>query len=154
MIEIGWREKIFEDAAEVAEVVSDNYGIAGKIFVQLLDSDDSKERAREIYKKYYRSIGPISTEKQAMAAATILTADELATEWIFCDGNALTVTEISKYLQTKENVDMNLRAYNYLIETIAGNKSKFEDGDKGSAEQWGIMEEDYVNLISKYFNRI
>lgn len=154
MIEIECREKIFEDAAEVAEVVSDNYGIAGKIFVQLLDSDDSKERAREIYKKYYRSIGPISTEKQAMAAATILTADELATEWIFCDGNALTVTEISKYLQTKENVDMNLRAYNYLIETIAGNKSKFEDGDKGSAEQWGIMEEDYVNLISKYFNRI
>ena len=83
MIEIECREKIFEDAAEVAEVVSDNYGIAGKIFVQLLDSDDSKERAREIYKKYYRSIGPISTEKQAMAAATILTADELATEWIF-----------------------------------------------------------------------
>lgn len=154
MIEIECREKIFEDAAEVAEIVSENYGHAGKIFVQLLDSDDSRDRAREIYKKHYRNIGPISTEKQAMAAATILTADELATEWIFGDGCALTISEIGEYLQTKEDVDMNLRAYNYLIETIAGNKSKFESEDKGSAEQWGTMEEDYVNLISKYFNRI
>ena len=86
-----------------------------------------------------------------MAAAAILTADELATKWIFCDGNALTVADISKYLQTKESVDMNLRAYNYMVEVVAGNKAKFESD---SPEVWGKISDGYVYMISRNFNKL
>lgn len=151
IIEIECKDKVFKDAPMVADIVTSNYGFAGKYFVQLLSSDDAKEEANQIYKKYYRSLGVGSTEKQTMAAAAILTADELATRWIFCDGNQLTVDEISKYLHTKESVDVNLRAYNYMVETVAGNKSKFEPDNP---EIWGNITDGYVNMIVRNFNKI
>lgn len=151
IIEIECKEKVFQDAPMVADMVSENYGFAGKKFVQLLDSDDAREEANRIYKKYYRSLGVGSTEKQTMAAAAILTADELATKWIFCDGNALTVADISQYLQTKESVDMNLRAYNYMIEVVAGNAAKFE---QDNPEIWGKISDGYVYMISRNFNKL
>lgn len=53
---------------------------------------------KELYEKNYEAcLKNNTTEKQAMAAAIIVTADALATEWIFKDGRALTVEEISEF---------------------------------------------------------
>lgn len=151
IIEIECRDKVFEDAPKVADIVTENYGFAGKMFVMFLNSDDAKEEANRLYKKYYRELGVGSTEKQTMAAAAILTADALATKWIFADNRALTVNDIAPYLHSKESVDANVRAYDYLYETIISNKSKF---GADTLESWGKIDGDYICIIKKTFNQI
>lgn len=151
IIEIECRDKVFEDAPKVADTVSENYGFAGKLFVTLLDSEDAKEEANRLYKQFYRELGVGSTEKQTMAAAAILTADTLATNWIFVDDRSLTINDIMPYLHSKESVDANARAYDYLYETVIGNKAKFSPD---SPDCWGSMVGGYVNVIKRNFNQI
>ena len=146
IIEIECRDKVFEDAPKVADTVSENYGFAGKLFVTLLDSEDAKEEANRLYKQFYRELGVGSTEKQTMAAAAILTADTLATNWIFADDRPLTINDILPYLHSKESVDANARAYDYLYETVIGNKAKFSPD---SPDCWGSMVGGYVNVIKR-----
>lgn len=88
IIEIECRERLFDDAVELLDVIRANYGQAGKLFMGFMSADQSKEKAISLYKQFYREMGTASTEKQTMAAAIILTADALATEWIFAtDGD-------------------------------------------------------------------
>lgn len=51
-----------------------------------------------------------TTEKQALAASIILTADQLIDEWIFKDGQKLKLTDIEPFLSTKKDVSANERA--------------------------------------------
>ena len=55
-----------------------------------------------------------TTEKQAMAAAIILTADKLCCEWMFGDMPPLTVDEIADFLQTKPSAGE--RGYQYICD--------------------------------------
>lgn len=152
IIEIECKDRIFEDAPKVADTVMANYGHAGKAFIAFLSSNDSKEKALQLYKKFYKELGENSTEKQTMAGALILTADALATEWIFCDDRALTVEDISKYLHSKASVDVCARAYDYLYEKVIANIKKFGSDEH---DRWGsLSEERYVNIIKNDFNRI
>lgn len=151
IIEIECRDKVFHDAAKVADIVTENYGFAGKMFVMFLDSEDAKKEAVTLYKKFYRELGTGSTEKQTMAGAAILAADTLATKWIFADDRALTVRDILPYLHSKESVDANARAYDYLYETIISNKSKF---GADAIESWGKIDGDVIYIIKRTFNQI
>ena len=88
-----------------------------------------------------------------MAGAVLLTADTLATEWIFQDGKALTIEDISDYLQTKTEVDINERAYNYICETIAANSNRFNPANE-NGEIWGKIVDDQAYIIRSVFERI
>lgn len=152
IIEIECRDKVFDDAPKVADAVSNNYGHAGKMFVDLLSREGQVEDAVRIYKKYYRLVGHDSTEKQAMAAAVILTADELATKWIFHDERNLAVEDMNRWLQTKDVVDVNRRAYDYILDVVDGNRSKFLPDNP---EQWGYISDDgYINMFPRNFKKI
>lgn len=152
IIEIECKERIFTDAPRVADTVMSNYGHAGKAFIALLSFDEAKEKALSLYKKFYKELGEMSTEKQTMAGAIILAADALATEWVFCDDNALTVKDISKYLHSKNSVDVCARGYDYLYEKVISNIKKF-GGDEH--DRWGSLTDDrYVNIIKSDYNRI
>lgn len=128
IIEIECREKLFEDASGLLDCIRSNYGHAGKLFMGFLSTDAAKEKAIGLYKQFYRELGTSSTEKQTMAAAAILTADALATEWLFCDGRGLTVSDIDKYLHTRETVDSGARGYEYVYDFYVSNAAKFETG--------------------------
>jgi hypothetical protein len=155
IIEIECRGKLFEDAPAVADVVRKNYGHAGKIFVMLLSNDGAKEEAVRLYKEFYNALGTDSTEKQTMAAAILLTADALATKWIFTDGNALKVDDIDKYLHSKESVDVNLRAYEYFRDMIAANHYKFIDGGRPpTGECWGSLSGRKTNVLKTIYEKI
>jgi uncharacterized protein (DUF927 family) len=155
IIEIECRSKLFDDAPAVADVVRKNYGHAGKIFVMLLSNEGAKEEAVRLYKEFYNALGTDSTEKQTMAAAVLLTADALATKWIFSDNNALKIEDIDKYLHSKESVDVNLRAYEYLKDTIASNHYKFIiNGTVPNYECWGSLSGGKTNLLKTVFEKI
>jgi len=155
IIEIECKEKLFADAPYVADVIRNNFGHAGKLFIMFLDNENAKKEANRLYKQFYDALGSDTTEKQTMAAATILTADALATKWIFCDGNALKVDEIEKYLRTKESIDINIRAYDYLRDIIAANYYKFnKPGETASTECWGSVSGGKINIIQSIFEKI
>jgi len=155
IIEIECRGKLFEDAPAVADVVRKNYGHAGKAFILLLSQAGAKEEAIRMYKDFYNALGTDSTEKQTMAAAIILTADTLATKWIFADDNALKSEEIEKYLRTKESIDINVRAYEYFKDMIASNHYKFIDTGKAPvSECWGSISGGKTNILKSIFEKI
>ena len=155
IIEIECKGKLFENAPSVADAVRKNYGHAGKMFILLLSQEGAKDEAVRLYKEFYNSLGTDSTEKQTMAAAIILTADALATKWIFADDRALMVEDVDKYLHTRESVDVNLRAYEYLKGTIASNHYKFTiNGVAPTYECWGTISGGKTNLIKPIFEKI
>ena len=152
IVEIECTEKLFPDPMGLLAVIRQNYGSAGKLFVEKLQEEGAAQRVKELYTRFYKEIVQSdTTEKQAMAGAVILAADRLADEWIFEDGKALQYEEIAEYLHAKSEVDVNERAYDYICETIAANAQKF-GGD--ALESWGRFSGNQVQIIRSIFEKI
>ena len=146
--------KIIEDGHTTAGILRKNYGFAGKEFVERLYQDRITERAAELYKKHFRALSENdTTEKQAMAAAVILTADELATEWIFQDGRAITEQEISQFLASRAAVSSGRRGYDYFCDWAAQNANRLR-GDVEMGDVYGTISGDQVCIIRSVFNRV
>jgi hypothetical protein len=155
IIEIECEDKLFKDASAVADILRKNHGHAGKIFIMLLRNEGAKEEVERLYKEFYHSFGIGATEKQTMAAAAILTADALATKWIFSDNRALKVDDIEKYLSTKESIDTNLRAYEYFRDNVAANYYKLAvKGNSLVGECWGSVSGGKINVLKSIYEKI
>ena len=127
VIEIDCKEeKLFEDPQRTVSVVSQNYGYAGRVFVERLSNPENLKLARELQREYYKKLasGDV-TEKQALAASLILTADKLADMWIFYSEDNLTAKDIIPYLSTKTEVDVNRRALEWFYGWVAENGNAF-----------------------------
>ena len=146
--------KIIEDGHTTAGILRKNYGFAGREFVERLYQEGNTERAAELYKKHFRALSENdTTEKQAMAAAVILTADELATEWIFQDGRAITEQEISQFLASRAAVSSGRRGYDYFCDWAAQNANRLR-GDVEMGDVYGTISGDQVCIIRSVFNRV
>lgn len=146
--------KIIEDGHTTAGTLRKNYGFAGREFVERLYQEGNTERAAELYKKHFRALSENdTTEKQAMAAAVILTADELATEWIFQDGRAITEQEISQFLASRAAVSSGRRGYDYFCDWAAQNANRLR-GDVEMGDVYGTISGDQVCIIRSVFNRV
>lgn len=146
VIEIECTSRLFEDPQLVANSVRRNYGFAGKQFVDHLD-EDALHRAEALYQKLYKEFSEgSSTEKQAMAAAMLVTADRLATDWIFKDEQALTVEEVSKFLSSKSSVSAGKRGYEYMCDWVAQNSNKFSI-DAKQGDVYGVIEPEAIGAV-------
>lgn len=158
IIDVEYSKAIFDDPVYVAETVKKNYGYAGKKFVEAICRDDNMSRIREKNREYTRELQKSeSTDKQSMAASLILTADYFATEFIFKDGNNLTVNDIKPFLSTKTDVSQNLRAYEYIMDTVAMNENKFASdiaAVKEGIEVWGKIDDNYIYFNSTKFKAV
>jgi len=150
-------EKLFNDPVGVVDVVKKNYGFAGKMFIEYLKDDDNKKYAVDKQKSFYKElVKGESTEKQAMAASVILTADYLINEWIFQDDQLLKISDIAPYLTTKSQVSAGERAYEFLFDFVAINKKKFSSNVNGvyDSEVWGSTDSYYIYFIKTQFDKI
>lgn len=159
IVEIECVDKLFDDPRGVVDVVKRNYGHAGKQFVEILNEPGVLETATEIYNVYYEELGKSdTTEKQAMAAAAILTADAILTANMFKDDAGLTVEDIAPFLQDKTSVSVNQRAYDYLREYIAANANRFARDDGAVTDEhgevWGRIRSGHISIIRSIYNRI
>lgn len=145
---------VVQDGHRTSNALRDNYGFAGKKFIERLQQEGSIQKAKDLYDDFFQQCcATEATDKQAMAASALLTADALATEWIFQDGNALTVRDISEFLKTKARVSLMQRGYDSLCDWIVINANKMrgvQDGDKG--ECYGIVENGIAYIIRSAFN--
>lgn len=157
IIEFECSEKIYHDLVGICAVINQNYGFAGREFVEYLQKDGVLEGVSFLQKEFYRELlKSDSTDKQAASASAILVADFIATSIIFEDNHGLTVDDIIKIMAKKEDVNVNSRAYSYINELIARNPSRFKANEYGeySGEVWGKI--DYngdVYIIKSVFDR-
>lgn len=141
IIEIECCEDIYENPAEINSTVTKNYGFAGRVFVGNLKqytSDDLKKMKSEIEKGFDGFNFPA---KQVMAISTLLLADKLATEFIFKDGQELTVEDVVDIPTRKKDVSEGQRCYEFLLESIVVYGQHF-DAQYDSIDQWGFKERD------------
>jgi len=156
IIEFECAEKVYSDLVGICAVIQANYGFAGREFAAYLQTDGAFERVSALQKEYFRALlASDSTDKQAASASAILAADHIATELIFQDGNNLTVGDMAEIMTKKDDVNANIRAYNFIFELVTRNPNRFKTNDFGDyqGEVWGKTEEDCVYIIKSVFDR-
>ncbi len=156
VIEFECDEKVYSDLVGICAVISQNYGFAGREFVEFLQQDGMFEAVNAIQKEYYRELlKSDSTDKQAASASAILAADAIATELIFKDGNNLTVSDLEKIMTKKSEVNVNQRALEFVYELAERNPNRFKANEFGDyqGEVWGKKEDDCIYFIKSVFDR-
>lgn len=156
IIEFECTEKVYHDLVGLCSIIQNNYGFAGREFVEYLQSDGAVDRVNRLQKEYFRELlKSDSTDKQAASASAILAADHIATELIFKDGNNLTVEDMAKIMTKKSDVDVNARAYDFALQLVARNPNRFSANNFGDyqGEVWGRLENDCIFFIKSVFDR-
>ena len=151
-------DAVIKDGQRISSMLKQNYGFAGQIFVDKLYSSEAVlAQVRAIYNDNFRELRQgDSTEKQAMAAAAILTADQLATMWIYKDNGEtlLTAEEIGKFLASSDSVSAGKRAYDWLCDWVASNVNHFYSGEFApGSEIFGVLENGKAYINRGIFNR-
>lgn len=157
-IECSASEKVIEDGHKTTQVIKNNYGFAGRDFVSILySSEGMQELVRNEFSVLYKQLCTNdTTEKQAMAAALILTADKFFCQWILGTKDYLSIDDISGYLATKREVSVGERGYNYICDWIATNQKRFETTQSApeNGEIYGKFGNDgYVYIIRSVFKK-
>lgn len=147
-------QQLFENPREAVGIMSENYGHAGRYFVSLLQNNI--ELARDLQEDYLAQLRRTDvTDKQALSASLLLAADHLAAMWMFGDEDRLTVDEILPFLSTREQVDINARALDWLYGWVAENVNNFVGhGEYETGKVYGRLEEDKIMIIRKTFNEV
>lgn len=150
-IECSPSEKVIMDGQRVAGELRKNYGFAGRAFVRKLAETGVFDAIEDKYRTAFKTLSESdTTEKQAMAAAMVVVADELITEWFFKDGKPLTVGQISTFLQTKASVSAGERGYRYMCDWVAQNGARMRAGIE-TGDVYGVIDGDWAFIISKVF---
>lgn len=147
VIEVEVTKPIYESGYMVANTVRENYGWAGKEFIDFV-KQISVEELRIRYKRIFNEIMQKcdTTDKQAYSMALILLADDLSCSCIFPEDTPIRVEQVSKYLHSNKAVDIAERAYEWCINWIARNQNRFSPEQSG--EIWGKIENDFA-LVNK-----
>lgn len=154
-VECGANNVVIKNGMEISAVVKQNYGYAGRDFVRKIQFDDTMKSIKEIYSEYFKMLCQSdTTEKQAMAAALILTADYVADAAIFKSGLVTTVEEMSRFLQTKRSVSAGERGYQYVCDWVAANSNRFKTGEENNSEVFGVIQDDHAYIIRSKFDEI
>lgn len=151
-------QKIFRDPVDVVARIKNNYGGAGAVFVQWLQEKGNLDKVIEIRKQFNQELnnrGDV-TDKQAMSASLILTADKLIETLFFNDGICLTVDDIKPFLVTKNDVDQNKRCYEFLNDYVVANYNRFNEAKTGGyiGDVFGDARSDRTYFIKSKFDVI
>jgi len=133
-------QKVVRDGQGTANAVKSNYGHAGRIFVEKADF----EKAKQLYEKYFETLSQgETTEKQSMAAALIMAADELTSEMFF-DTEPLEISQMTAFLKSKASVSVGERGYQYMCDWVAMNIRNFilptDSGDNIPQKIYGVAD--------------
>ena len=160
-------QNYFEDFNEIMETCCNNYGFAGKEFVEAMSDPEVVKQLRVVQKSLFDELSRNTriNEKQLLSASVLLTADFFADVLLFKDNRALTCEDIIPYLTTKESVDVQARCYEYVMGAIGENQMNFivynPDGRETMPTQkiWGIIDqrrnaENACYIVKTAFDRL
>lgn len=156
-IECKSAQAVIKDGMRISGAVKRNYGFAGRKFVERLYQPGVIDQVSERYRELFRILSDRdTTEKQAMAAAAIILADELACQWIFGGTQQpLTIEQISEFLSSKAAVSAGDRGYKYLCDWVTQNSNKLcGRSENPNIEVLGALEDGRAYIIRSVFERI
>jgi hypothetical protein len=154
---------LFENGNQVVETIKQNYGFAGRMFIDLI-SELGIGQIKDMQQDFLRRINSRAKElevekeeKQSLPMSILLTADKLAADYIFKDGNYLDFNTCVDLLKNKGEVSENERAYEFILSEVAINMNKFKPDiftGEYRGDIWGVIEGGYIIIISNAFNKI
>lgn len=155
-IECKSAQAVIKDGMRISGAVKRNYGFAGRKFVERLYQPGVIDRVSERYRELFRILSDRdTTEKQAMAAAAIILADEMACQWIFSGQQPLTIEQVSEFLASKAAVSAGDRGYKYLCDWVTQNSNKLcGRSENPNIEVLGALEDGRAYIIRSVFERI
>lgn len=155
-IECKSAQAVIKDGMRISGAVKRNYGFAGRRFVERLYQPGVIDQVSERYRELFRILSDRdTTEKQAMAAAAIILADELACQWIFSGQQPLTIEQVSEFLASKAAVSAGDRGYKYLCDWVTQNSNKLcGRSENPNIEVLGALEDGRAYIIRSVFERI
>ena len=153
---------IFENGNHVVETIKNNYGFAGRMFIDVIEQigiDKIKEIQQDFLEKIAdraKELEVEKEEKQSLPMSILLAADKIATDYIYEDGIYLGFNSCVDLLKNKGEVSENERAYEFILSEVAINMNKFKPDMMGEYrnEVWGAFEGGYIIIINNAFNKI
>lgn len=133
LVEVNTDDGVVDDGREAAMFVNENYGHAGRTFIDYVKTQDVKAR----YKEIFRTVDGV-TAKQAMAATLLLLGDSLARECLFPYERPYVWSDIEDLFLDAEEVSVSERAMEFTRGWIVQNKKYFMRDS--TVECWGVME--------------
>ena len=155
----------------VCKVIDNNYGFAGKDFIDAVLEIGWTEIAR-IQQEFYSQIETLTDgkkeEKQLLPLSVLLTADKIATDYLFKDGIYMDPAELIVQLKDREDVSEYARAYEWLKSELAvycnhfvrWTSRKNKDGEYVSEQTivsgdvWGKIDGDYTYIYKSIFDEL
>lgn len=151
---------IFENGNAVVEILKDNYGFAGVKFIDLI-KDLPTEAINNIRKDFEQKIKEEAKrqqsekeEKQILPMSLLLTADKLATDYIFEDGIYLDLPTMVAQLKDVDQVSEGLRGYREIMDYYEVYAGKFSSKNEFKPESWGYEEDGYLNVVPMIMKNI
>ena len=152
ILEVECGENVYNDPQHTAELLKKNYGFAGKKFVEIIKSM-SDEEIRTIQKGFKEQLfDSDKMQKQSISLSIILTADKIATDFIFKDGCHISLEEAKETLVDRNTLSDNERCYQYLLDKIAMNEQRFDMETR--IEKWGVLENGYAVIYNQAFEEL
>lgn len=151
VVDVTVAEAIFPDPHEVVNIIKSNYGHAGKQFVEMLSKENFDELKQEA-NRISKSLQDDGVQaKQADSGAVLIIADRLAAKYVFHDENALTVSDVKKYLKLRVDTDLNRRVYEYVCGWCFQYRNNFEDADNRFPTQYygKKVDENHYRILKK-----
>ena len=140
VIEVNADEGVVHSGGDTIAVISENYGHAGRSFIDYAKTQNLRSRYRELYS----TVSGV-TDKQALAATMVLLGDALAREVLFPSEPPLVWSDISEYFYNDEDVSTAERAKEYILGWITQNRGRFDASNY--SECWGVTEGRSIYVI-------
>lgn len=149
ILEIECGEKVYEDPQKTANTIKMNYGHAGKDFIRIIKEIGS-DSIRDIQKEFQKQLfNTDKMQKQSISLSIVLTADKIATDYIFKDKQYISLDEAKAVLIDRNEISDNERCYQYLLDKIAMNGQRFDAST--NCEKWGTFEPGYAVMYNQAF---
>lgn len=145
VIEIEEDKDIISNGKETVDILLNNYGFGGKIFLDKIPIDEELKCRHDEICNNFKQLGN-ATKKQINAMATIVLADEIVSKYIFED-KALTTEDCMKFFS--KDVDEAERIYNLIVDIFYQNINKFDKDTK--TEFWGTYDVIGNEITAFYF---
>lgn len=150
ILEVECGEKIYVDPQHTVDVVKTNYGMAGKEFVDVIKKL-GVDKIREIQKHFQSKLFDTDKmQKQSISLSIVLTADKIATDYIFKDKAYISMNDAKMVLVDRNEISDNERCYQYLLDKIAMNGQRFDTVT--NCEKWGVLEGEYAVMYNPAFD--
>lgn len=153
ILELEAGQNIFRDVATTLEVIKGNYGHAGREFVETVKGIGI-DCIRKIQRDFLEKLADDDKmQKQSLSLSIILTADKLATDYLFKDGQYISLDEAREVLVDRDDLSDNERCYQFILDKVAMNPARF-DLDNENIEKWGVIEEGYAIIYATAFSAL